>query len=73
MRGEKNVIYENSLGQRISFDNKKLFIESIDMTGTTGIHASESLASADGQTSVYERCGPYLHDNGKRGIQDRAR
>lgn len=55
MRGEKNVIYENSLGQRISFDNKKLFIESIDMTGTTGIHAVENLAFSDGQSSVYHQ------------------
>lgn len=55
MRGEKNVIYENSLGQRIVFDNKKLFIESIDMTGTTGIHAVENLAFSDGQTSVYHQ------------------
>lgn len=57
MRGEKNVIYENALGQRIVFDNKKLFIESIDMTGNTGIHAVESLAFADGQTSVYHQLG----------------
>ena len=57
MRGNKNVIYENSLGQRLFFDNKKLFIESIDMMGTSGIHAAESLASADGQTSVYHQLG----------------
>ena len=55
MRGDKNVIYENSLGQRIVFDNKKLFIESIDMTGTTGIHAVENLAFSDGQSSVYHQ------------------
>ena len=57
MRGEKNVIYENSLGQRLVFDNRQLFIEYIDMIGTTGIHAAESLASADGQTSVYHQLG----------------
>ena len=57
MRGEKNVIYENSFGQRIEFDNKKLFIENIDMMGNTGIHATESLAFADGQTSVYHKLG----------------
>lgn len=55
MRGEKNVIYENSLGQRLVFDNRQLFIEYIDMIGTTGIHATESLAFADGQTSVYHQ------------------
>ena len=55
MRGEKNVIYENSLGQRLVFDNKKLFIESIDMTGNSGIHAVENLAFADGQSSVYHQ------------------
>lgn len=57
MRGDKNVIYENSLGQRLVFDNRQLFIEYIDMIGTTGIHAAESLASADGQTSVYHQLG----------------
>ena len=55
MRGEKNVIYENALGQRLVFDNKLLFIESLDMTGNSGIHAVENLAFADGQTSVYHQ------------------
>ena len=57
MRGDKIVIYENALGQRLFFDNRQLFAEYIDMTGTSGIHAAESLASADGQTSVYHQLG----------------
>ena len=55
MHGDKNVIYENSLGQRIIFDNRQLFAEYIDMTGTSGIHAVENLAFSDGQSSVYHQ------------------
>lgn len=51
----KIVIYENEIGQRIVFDNKFLFCESIDMTGTAGIHAVENLAFANGQQSVYHK------------------
>ena len=50
--GEKIVIYENELKQKVVFDNGTLFCESIDMTGTSGIHGVERLAFADGQTTV---------------------
>ncbi len=53
MFGDKVVIWENDIGQSITFDNEDtLFVESIDMTGTAGIHTVESLAMADGQVSV---------------------
>lgn len=48
----KKVIYRNELGQEIVFDNKMLFCESIDMTGSTGVHAAETLAFADGQVTI---------------------
>ena len=53
MFGDKVVIWENDIGQSITFDNEgTLFVESIDMTGTSGIHTAEALAMADGQVSV---------------------
>lgn len=53
MFGDKVVIWENDIGQSITFGNEgTLFVESIDMTGTAGIHTVESLAMADGQVSV---------------------
>lgn len=53
MFGDKVVIWENDIGQSVTFDNEgTLFVESIDMTGTAGIHTVESLAMADGQVSV---------------------
>lgn len=59
MFGDKVVIWENDLGQSVTFDNEDaLFVESIDMTGTGGIHTVESLADADGQVSVAHHLGP---------------
>lgn len=52
MRGDKIAVYENALHQKIVFDNKFLFLESIDMTGTAGVHTAESLAFADGQVTI---------------------
>ena len=57
MRGDKIVIYENSLGQRIVFDSRQLFAEYIDMTGTSGIHSVQNLAFADGQATVSHQLG----------------
>ena len=57
MKGKKNLIYRNSLGQEIVFDNSTLFLEGIDMTGTAGIHTVESLAMTDGQTTIRHQLG----------------
>lgn len=53
MRGNKNVIWKNHYGQEITFDNRKLYVESIDMTGTAGVHTVETLAQANGQVSLH--------------------
>ena len=55
MRGDKTVIYENSLHQKAIFDQKYLFCESIDMTSTTGVHFTEQPALADGQAIVFSK------------------
>lgn len=55
MRGDKIVIYENGLHQRAVFDQKYLFCESIDMTGTAGVHFTEQPALADGQAIVFSK------------------
>lgn len=55
MRGDKIVIYENCLHQRAVFDQKYLFCESIDMTGTAGVHFTEQPALADGQAIVFSK------------------
>ena len=55
MRGDKTVIYENSLHQKAIFNQKYLFCESIDMTGTTGVHFTEQPALADGQAIVFSK------------------
>jgi len=52
MIGNKNVVWRNALGQTITFDNVRFFVEEIDMTGTSGIHTVESLAGTDGQQTV---------------------
>lgn len=52
MRGNKTAVWRNALGQKIVFDNRTLFLESIDMTGTAGIHTVESLAMTDGQVTL---------------------
>lgn len=52
MIGKKNVVWRNALGQTITFDNVRFFVEEIDMTGTSGIHTVESLAGTDGQQTV---------------------
>lgn len=57
MRGRKNVAWRNSCGQEIVFNNIDLFVESIDMTGTAGIHTVESLAGADGQVTIGHNLG----------------
>lgn len=55
MRGDKTIIYENSLHQKAIFNQKYLFCESIDMTGTTGVHFTEQPALADGQAIVFSK------------------
>lgn len=52
MNGDKIVIFENSLHQRVIFNQKYLFCESIDMTGLSGIHSVQNLAFSDGQVTV---------------------
>lgn len=52
MIGNKTAKYRNSLGRELVFDNRTLFIESIDMTGASGLHTVESLLGADGQTTI---------------------
>lgn len=57
MRVRKTAVWEDILGQRIVFDNKTFFIESIDMTGTSGVNTVENLAFADGQKTIRRRLG----------------
>lgn len=54
---KKRVIWKNDIGMEIVFDNRRLFFESIDMTGTAGVHTVESLASSDGQTTLAHQIG----------------
>lgn len=53
----KTVIWENDKGLKAVFDNRRLFVESIDMTGTAGIHIVESLAFSDGQATIAHQLG----------------
>lgn len=53
----KTVIWKNDKGLKAVFDNRRLFVESIDMTGSTGIHTVESLAFSDGQTTIAHQLG----------------
>ena len=55
MRGDKTAVYRNELGQELVMDNRTIFLESIDMTGGSGVHVSEGLAGADGQVTVDSR------------------
>lgn len=57
MRGNKTAVWRNALGQEIVFDNRTFFLESIDMTGTAGIHTVESLAMTDGQVTLDHHLG----------------
>ena len=57
MNGDKIVIFENSLHQRVIFNQKYLFCESIDMTGLSGIHSVQNLAFSDGQVTVSHQLG----------------
>ena len=57
MNGRKTAVWEDALGQRIVFDNKTFFLESIDMTGTSGVNTVENLAFADGQKTIRRRLG----------------
>ena len=52
MIGRKNVVWKNAIGQTLTFDNVRFFVEEIDMTGTSGLHTVESLAGTDGQQTV---------------------
>ena len=54
----KKVFYQNALGQKIFFDNKTLFCESIDMLGNSAVHASETLALSDGQVTLSHQLAP---------------
>lgn len=58
MIGEKTAVYRNDLGQEIVMDNHVIFLETIDMTGVSGVHSSETLAGADGQVTVDHHLGP---------------
>lgn len=57
MIGYKTAVWRNVLGQEIVFDNVRFFVESIDMTGTTGIHTVESLMMSDGQETIRHQLG----------------
>lgn len=57
MNGDKIVIFKNSLHQRVIFNQKYLFCESIDMTGLSGIHSVQNLAFSDGQVTVSHQLG----------------
>lgn len=57
MRGNKTAVWRNAIGQEIVFDNYTFFLESIDMTGTPGIHTAESLAMTDGQVTLDHHLG----------------
>ena len=57
MTGNKTAVWRNALGQEIVFDNRTFFLESIDMTGTSGIHTVESLAMTDGQVTLGHHLG----------------
>ena len=57
MTGNKTAVWRNALGQEIVFDNCTFFLESIDMTGTSGIHTVESLAMTDGQVTLGHHLG----------------
>lgn len=57
MRGSKTAVWRNALGQEIVFDNYTFFLESIDMTGTAGVHTVESLAMTDGQVTLDHHLG----------------
>ena len=57
MNGRKTAVWEDALGQRIVFDNKTFFLESIDMTGTSGVNTVENLAFADGQKTIKRKLG----------------
>ena len=54
----KKVKYRNSLGQEVIFDNKIFFCERIDMTGTSGVHTSDTLAFSDGQITTNHQLSP---------------
>lgn len=54
----KKVLYQNAIGQKIFFDNKTLFCESIDMLGNSAVHASETLALSDGQVTLSHQLAP---------------
>lgn len=57
MNGRKTAVWEDALGQRIVFDNKTFFLESIDMTGISGVNTVENLAFADGQKTIRRKLG----------------
>lgn len=47
----KKVLYKTPVGD-IYFDNKTLFCEQMDLTGTAGVFRSDSLALSDGQVTT---------------------
>ena len=57
MRGSKNAVWKNDLGQCIYFDNYRFFLEAIDMISVPGIHTTESLAMADGVKTIRHQLG----------------
>ena len=53
----KTVIWKPDGRQELKLDNRRLFVESIDMTGTAGIHTVEALAFSDGQETIAHQLG----------------
>ena len=52
MRGRKTAVWTNDLGMTVRFDNRFIFLESIDMTGNGASFTTYGLAGADGQQTV---------------------
>ncbi len=52
MRGRKTAVWTNDLGTTVRFDNRFIFLESIDMTGNGASFTTYGLAGADGQQTV---------------------
>ena len=57
MKGNKILIYKPAAGMEFIADNRGIYLESIDMTGLSGIHTVQSLAFSNGQHTVRSQLG----------------
>lgn len=57
MRIQKVVYRDKGSGQKICFDNRFLYVESIDTTGLSGVHITEELVGVNGQQTIGHRLG----------------